>query len=99
MLPLQCLKSSKIFRLLTLSGECSVQFALKEILFELGFIQGSVDASFPGQKFFMGTAFDQFSVVDDDNFVGIADGGKAVGDDENRTVFHQVVNGSLNNRF
>ena len=47
----------------------------------------------------MGALFDDVSVVEDDDKVGVADGAKAVGDDEGGTALHQRVHASLNEPF
>lgn len=39
-----------------------------------------------GEEFFMGTGFDDFTAFEDENSIGAADGGEAVGDNENGTV-------------
>lgn len=43
--------------------------------------------------------FDDLSVVEDDDFVGAADGGEAVGDDEDGALAGDVVDGFLDIEF
>ena len=51
------------------------------------------------QQFFMCTAFDDLPVVEYADEVGILDGGKPVGDDNGRAVFHQIVKCLLDELF
>lgn len=44
----------------------------------------------------MGALFDKGSGVEDEDFVGVADGAEAVGDDEAGASGHQAVEGFLN---
>ena len=43
----------------------------------------------------MAAAFGDAAAFEDEDLVGVADGGEAVGDDEARAVFHQMVEGFL----
>ena len=47
----------------------------------------------------MRTTLDDVAVVEHHDHVGIAHGGQAVGDDEDRTALHQVIHTSLHNLF
>ena len=47
----------------------------------------------------MGPRFDNMTVIDDDDVVGVADGAQAMGDDDGRPAFHESVQGSLNDLF
>ena len=47
----------------------------------------------------MRTTLDDVAVVEHHDHIGIAHGGQAVGDDEDRTALHQVINTSLHNLF
>ena len=44
-----------------------------------------------GKELFVGTLFDDTSVVEDDDLVGIADGAEAVGDDKGGSALCTVV--------
>ncbi len=43
----------------------------------------------------VGAAFDDLSLLDDEDLVGAADGGEAVGDDEGGAALHQVAQAIL----
>ncbi len=45
---------------------------------------------------FVGAAFDDASLLDDEDLVGAADRGEAVGDDEGRPSLHEVAEAVLN---
>ena len=47
----------------------------------------------------MGAAFDDGATVHDDDFVGVADGGEAVGDDDAGAALHELVEGLLDDVF
>lgn len=51
------------------------------------------------QEAFVRAAFDNFAVIQDHDNVGVHDGGKAVGDDENGSAFHQPIHTFLDERF
>src|ERR1700722_18873057 len=44
-------------------------------------------------------AFDDLSVAEDENLIGVADGAQTVGDDETRAMRHEVFEGLLNQFF
>ena len=64
---------------------------------ELAFVeQAGAGAEFgveaaAGQKFVMLAAFDDFSVVEDKNLVGVADGGEAVGYDKAGLRWKRII--------
>ena len=47
----------------------------------------------------MRTTLDDVAMVEHHDHIGIAHGGQAVGDDEDRTALHQVIHTSLHNLF
>ncbi len=47
------------------------------------------------EEVFVGAGFDDAAAFEDDDFVGFADGGEAVGDDEDGAVLHEVFEGGL----
>ena len=67
-----------------------LRFLLYFSLLRREFIAGIelVVLAFEGEKFVVGALFDNMAVVEDDDTVGIADGAKAMGDDESGTALH-----------
>ena len=51
--------------------------------------------SFEGEQLLVGALLDDASVVEDDDLVGIADGGEAVGNDESGAPLHDAVHAAL----
>ena len=56
---------------------------------QLCFYQETVSA-IACDEFVVGAAFDDFPLAEDEDGVGVADGGKAVGDDETGAAFHET---------
>ena len=50
-------------------------------------------------EFVMRALINQFAVTDNENAVGVADGGKPVGDDDAGAVFHQLAERVLDEHF
>src|SRR5258708_40292598 len=51
------------------------------------------------EELLVGAFFDDFAVVDDEDLVGVADGGEAVGDDEGGAALHEAQQGFLDVGF
>ena len=43
------------------------------------------------QKLFMGTTFNDMALIQYEDFIGLLDGGEAVGDGNHRAVFHYII--------
>lgn len=72
---------------------------LSRFFLELGVIQRLIGAIVDGQQFVMRAFFNNLSIVNDNDFVGVLNGRQAMGDNKNGTILHQVVNGFLNHGF
>jgi hypothetical protein len=59
---------------------------------EAAFAEFGVEAA-AGEEFFVAAALDDAAALEDEDFVGVADGGDPVGDDETGAVFHEAVEG------
>ena len=65
---------------------------------KLHFVVFCIDAAFC-QQLFMCAALGNVLVIDDDDFIGIADGGKAVGDGDGGTILRQFFQAFLDMAF
>ena len=72
---------------------------LSRFFLELGVIQRLIGAIVDGQQFLMRAFLNNPAIVNDDDFVSVLNGRQAMGDNKDRTVLHQVVNGFLNHGF
>lgn len=66
---------------------------LSRFFLELGVIQRLIGAIVDGQQFVMRAFFNNLSIVNDNDFVGVLNGRQAMGNNKNGTILHQVVNG------
>jgi hypothetical protein len=57
-----------------------------------------VPVFFPGQ-FFVSADFDHFALMENDNLIGLINGGKSVSDDDGGATSHESVEGSLDGLF
>src|SRR3954451_20402219 len=55
-------------------------------------VEAGVEAG-QGEELFVAAGFGYVAVLEDDDLVGVADGGEAVGDDEGGAAFHEPVEG------
>ena len=55
----------------------------------------AIDAAFDGVEFGVGSRLDDAALVDDEDAVGVADGGEAVGDEEGGSSLHEGFEGLL----
>ena len=72
--------------------------SLDECLVVLQLMQAGVDAVL-GQQFFVTAFFAQLAPMQHEDFVGAADGGQAMGDDDGGAVAHQFFHGLLDPAF
>ena len=70
----------------------------KCFLFELRAEEAGVKAV-PGEEVVVPSLFDDLAVADDEDQIGVSDGGKAVGDDEARLAAHQRAHRRLDQQL
>src|SRR5438105_4679154 len=65
------------------------------VVYAAGFTVGAAEF----HEFVVGALLDDFAIDEDDDAVGMHDGGEAVGDDEGGAVAHEVFEGILDEVF
>ena len=66
--------------------------ALSYAVHQLGVHQASVEALLL-QQVLVGAVFHHVTIIQDDDLIGVAHGGEAVGDDQSGAAFHEAVQG------